>query len=239
MARYVAEGAAVTLVTCTRGEQGEIVPEDLRHLGTGKPLADARVEELAAAMAVLGVTDHRFLGPYEDSGMIGTPENERATAFWNADLDEATAHLVKVIHEVRPQVVLTYDENGGYGHPDHIQAHRIAVAGVAAAGDPEQYPEAGEPWEGAKLYYTALARSVMQRAIDYFRANPHLTPFFPPEVTSAADIPFTVPDELVTAQIDGRDYFDHKMAAMRAHKTQIEIDGPFFALADGIGQRAW
>ncbi len=127
MARYAAEGAQVTLVTCTRGEEGEIVPLGLRHLGTGKPLADVRTEELAGALAELGVTDHRWLGPYEDSGMMGTPANDKATAFWNADLDEAAARLAAILTETRPQVVVTYDEHGGYGHPDHIQAHRVTL----------------------------------------------------------------------------------------------------------------
>jgi N-acetyl-1-D-myo-inositol-2-amino-2-deoxy-alpha-D-glucopyranoside deacetylase len=171
--------------------------------------------------------------------MMGRVGNDDPRCFWRADFDEAVGEVVKVIREVRPQVLVTYDENGGYGHPDHIQAHRVAVAGMDAAADPERYPEAGEPWQIAKLYYTAMPRSAMQRAIDYFRDNPHLTPFFPPEVTDAADVPFTVPDEEISTTIDARDWFDHKMAAMRAHKTQIETDGPFFALADGIGQRAW
>ena len=194
IARYVAEGARVCVVTCTRGEQGEIVPEDLRHLGTGKALADVRVDELAAAVKELGVTDHRYLGPYEDSGMIGTPENERATAFWNADLEEAAAHLVTVIRDVRPQVVVTYDENGGYGHPDHIQAHRVTRLAIAAAA-----PE----WQVAKLYFTA-GRS-----------------------TPEADI---------TTVIDAEPWFEQKVAAMRAHRTQLTVDPPYFTLSDNVAR---
>jgi N-acetyl-1-D-myo-inositol-2-amino-2-deoxy-alpha-D-glucopyranoside deacetylase len=221
MARYVAEGATVTLVTCTRGEQGEIVPEDLRHLGTGKPLADVRVEELAAAMAVLGVTDHRFLGPYEDSGMIGTPENERATAFWNADLDEATAHLVKVVHEVRPQVVVTYDENGGYGHPDHIQAHRVTMLAVEAAK-----PE----WVVPKVYFVAWGGAERRRreAADYEAAGrpggfdlPQ-----PPEEQA--------PSPEITATLDVASYVPRKLAAIAAHRTQVSVHQRFFALSNNI-----
>jgi N-acetyl-1-D-myo-inositol-2-amino-2-deoxy-alpha-D-glucopyranoside deacetylase len=244
MAKYAADGALVTLVTCTIGEQGEVLVPELEHIAADKDdrLGEYRIEELAVAMEALGVRDHRFLGGpgrWRDSDMMGRVGNDDPRCFWRADMDEAVGEMVKVIRDVRPQVVVTYDENGGYGHPDHIQAHRVAVAGVEAAADPARYPDAGEPWQVAKVYYTAMPRSSMQRVIEYFRENPHLTSFFGPDVTDASDIPFTVPDELITTEIDARDYFDHKMAAMRAHKTQIEVDGPFFALADGIGHRAW
>jgi N-acetyl-1-D-myo-inositol-2-amino-2-deoxy-alpha-D-glucopyranoside deacetylase len=131
MARYVAEGAAVTLLTCTLGEEGEVLVPELAQLAADQAdqLGGYRIWELRAAMSALGVTDFRFLGGpgrYRDSGMMGTTANENPRAFWNADLDEAVAHAVAVVREVRPQVVVTYDENGGYGHPDHIQAHRVA-----------------------------------------------------------------------------------------------------------------
>src|SRR4051794_28168454 len=127
MARYVAEGAQVTLLTCTLGEEGEVLVPELELLAAAEAdqLGGYRIGELRAAMDALGVTDIRFLGGpgrYRDSGMMGTPANEHPRAFWNADLDEAVAHAVAVVREIRPQVVVTYDENGGYGHPDHIQA---------------------------------------------------------------------------------------------------------------------
>ncbi|MCU1676296.1 MAG: 1D-myo-inosityl-2-acetamido-2-deoxy-alpha-D-glucopyranoside deacetylase [Frankiales bacterium] len=244
MAKYANEGALVTLVTCTLGEQGEVLVPDLAHLAADKDdaLGTQRIDELAVAMEALGVKDHRFLGGpgrWRDSDMMGREGNNDPRCFWQCNFDDATREMVKIMREVRPQVVITYDENGGYGHPDHIQAHRVAVAGFAAAGDPDRYPDAGEPWQPSKLYYTALARSSMQKVIDFFKEHPDYTNFFGPDVTDAADIPFTVPDELITTEIDARDYFDHKMAAMRAHKTQIEVDGPFFAMADGFGHRAW
>src|SRR3954470_7123426 len=128
MARYAAEGALVTLVTCTLGEEGEVVVPHLAHHAPDQndSLGQHRIGELAAAMKELGVSDHRFLGGagrWRDSGMIGTPANDRPDCFWRADLDEAVGALVAVMREVRPQVVVTYNENGGYGHPDHIQAH--------------------------------------------------------------------------------------------------------------------
>jgi N-acetyl-1-D-myo-inositol-2-amino-2-deoxy-alpha-D-glucopyranoside deacetylase len=221
MAKYAADGATVTLVTCTRGEQGEIVPEDLRHLGTGKPLADVRVDELADAMSVLKVTDHRFLGPYEDSGMIGTPENERATAFWNADLDEATAHLVKVIEETRPQVVVTYDEHGGYGHPDHIQAHRVTNLAVTAA-----------TYKPAKVYHCAWGgpeRRQRERE-DYEKAG-RPGGFDLPDPTQAHEgAPITT-----TIQIDG----DLKARAIARHRTQVTVVGRFFALSNNVAHEVF
>ena len=227
MARYAAEGAQVTLVTCTRGEQGEIVPDDLRHLGTGKPLADVRVEELAEAMKVLGISDHRFLGPYEDSGMIGTPENERATAFWNADLDEATAHLVKVIHEVRPQVVVTYDEHGGYGHPDHIQAHRVTMLAVEAAK-----PE----WTVRKTYHLAWGGADRRRREhdDYERAG-RPGGFDLPDLTAKDDHPHATP----TTTVDVSAYLDTKLKAIAAHRTQVTVVGPFFALSNNVAHEVF
>jgi N-acetyl-1-D-myo-inositol-2-amino-2-deoxy-alpha-D-glucopyranoside deacetylase len=152
MAKYAAEGARVTLVTCTLGELGEIIPADLAHLAADREdrLGEYRIGELGAACAALGVSDHRFLGGpgrWRDSGMMGTPGNHDRGCFWRAALDEAAAALIKVIEEVRPQVMVSYDSGGGYGHPDHIQAHRVAgrAFGLAAAGrDPV-----------ARLYATA------------------------------------------------------------------------------------
>ncbi len=129
MARYAAEGAHVTLVTCTLGERGEVIPPELRHLG-GAALGGHRLGELREAMAALGVTDFRLLGGagrYCDSGMMGLPDNDDPGCFWQADVDQAAGLLAEVILEVRPQVLVTYDDNGGYGHPDHIQTHRVAM----------------------------------------------------------------------------------------------------------------
>jgi N-acetyl-1-D-myo-inositol-2-amino-2-deoxy-alpha-D-glucopyranoside deacetylase len=243
MAKYAAEGALVTLVTCTLGEEGEVLVPELAHLAADRDdqLGHHRIGELAAAMDALGVRDHRFLGGpgrWRDSGMMGEPTNDRPECFWQADLDEAVRELVAVMREVRPQVVVTYDENGGYGHPDHIQAHRVTVAAFDASGDPARWPEVGEPWQPAKLYFTAVPKSMLQAGIDYFRERGD-TSFWGPEVESADDLPMGVPDEVVTTEIDGRDQFDAKMAAMRAHATQIAVDGPFFALADGVGLQAW
>jgi N-acetyl-1-D-myo-inositol-2-amino-2-deoxy-alpha-D-glucopyranoside deacetylase len=238
MARYVAEGASVTLLTCTLGEEGEILVPELEQLAADQAdqLGGYRIWELRAAMSALGVSDVRFLGGpgrYRDSGMMGTPANDHPRAFWNVDLDEAVAHAVAVVREVRPQVVVTYDENGGYGHPDHIQAHRVAMAAVDAAADPDYRPDLGEAWETAKVYWCCVPRSVLQRGIDALAATGQS--FFE-GVTDAADIPFAVPDGQVSASVDGRAFVSQKDAAMRSYPTQIMVDGPFFALSNNLGQ---
>jgi N-acetyl-1-D-myo-inositol-2-amino-2-deoxy-alpha-D-glucopyranoside deacetylase len=240
MAKYAADGAHVTLVTCTLGEEGEILLPELAHLASDKEdgLGQYRIGELDAACASLGVEDHRFLGGpgrWRDSGMIGTPQNERPDVFWNADLDEATRALVEIVRELRPQVLVTYDENGGYGHPDHIQAHRVAVQAFEKAGDASYAPEAGEAWQPSRLYYTAMPKSMIQAAIDHLKESGD-TNFF--AVDSADELPFAVADELIDVAVDARDFLDHKVGAMRAHATQIAVDGPFFALSNNIGQKA-
>jgi N-acetyl-1-D-myo-inositol-2-amino-2-deoxy-alpha-D-glucopyranoside deacetylase len=239
MARYVAEGVQVTLLTCTLGEEGEVLVEDLAQLAPDQAdqLGGYRIGELRAAMDALGVSDIRFLGGagrYRDSGMMGTPANDHPRAFWNADLDEATAHAVAVVREVRPQVLITYDENGGYGHPDHIQAHRVAMRAVEAAADPACRPDLGEPWSVSKVYWCCVPRSVLQRGMDALAAAGE-SAFFE-GVTDAADIPFAVPDDDVAAAIDGTAHVERKYDAMRAHATQITVDGPFFALSNNLGQ---
>jgi N-acetyl-1-D-myo-inositol-2-amino-2-deoxy-alpha-D-glucopyranoside deacetylase len=198
MAKYAAEGAHVTLVTCTLGELGEVIPPSLAHLAAESEdrLGEYRIGELGAACAELGVTDHRFLGApgrWRDSGMMDTEANDDPRCFWRADVDQAARALLDVIREVRPQVLVTYDANGFYGHPDHIQAHRVACRAFQQAAD-----------LGLAKFYAAAG----------------------PESGG------------VTTEIDGTAYFDRKLAAMRAHATQITVAAPFFALSNQIRHRA-
>src|SRR3954465_1807283 len=239
MARYVAEGVGVTLLTCTLGEEGEVLVPELAQLAPDQAdqLGGYRISELTAAMAALGVTDQRWLGGagrYPDSRMMGTPANGHPRAFWNADLEEAAAHAVAVVRELRPQVLVTYDENGGYGPPDHIQAHRVAMRAVEAAADPDFHPELGEPWQVAKVYWCALPRSVVQQGIDALAAMGEASPFA--GLGDLDGVEFIVPDEVVAAAVDGRPYAGAKNAALRAPPTQITVDGPFFALSNNLGQ---
>lgn len=238
MAKYVAEGCLVTLVTCTLGEEGEVLVADLGHLAADQSdvLGQHRITELAAAMEALGVRDHRFLGGpgrWRDSGMMGLPSNGRATCFWQADLDEAALELVTVLREVRPQVLVTYDENGGYGHPDHIQAHRVAMRAVDLAADPRL--GAGAPWQVAKVYWCAIPESVVRVGLRRLRDSGDRTSFEGMEPDGPLPS-FVVPDSMITTTIDSPGHIAAKMAAMRAHATQISLDGPFFALSNNVGQ---
>lgn len=237
MARYAADDARVTLVTCTLGEEGEVIPPDLAHLAPDRDdrLGPHRIGELAAAMKELGVTDHRFLGGpgrFRDSGMMGLPQNHRAEAFWNTDVDEAAPYLVEIIRSVRPQVLVTYDPNGGYGHPDHIQAHRVAMRAAELAADPAFRPDLGEAYSIAKIYWNRVPRSVAAEGFERLRAAG--VDF--PGIAEIDDIPGVVDDSEITAEIDGRPYAERKAAAMRAHASQIAVDGPFFALSNDLGQ---
>jgi N-acetyl-1-D-myo-inositol-2-amino-2-deoxy-alpha-D-glucopyranoside deacetylase len=238
MAKYAGEGAGVTLVTCTLGELGEIIPPELKHLAADADggLGEYRIGELAAACAALGVSDRRFLGGpgrWRDSGMMGEPSNDAPGCFWQADADEAAGELLSVIREVRPQVLISYDANGFYGHPDHIQAHRVARRAFEQAGGLV-----------AKFYATAVPRSVLAAGIQALRGSEESgTPAGGgvdfTRVESVDDLPFGVPDEVVTTEIDATAYLSQKIDAMRAHATQIAVDSQFFAFSDNVGQRAF
>jgi N-acetyl-1-D-myo-inositol-2-amino-2-deoxy-alpha-D-glucopyranoside deacetylase len=230
MALYAALGAQVTLITCTRGEEGEVLTPELTHLASSETdfLGEHREIELANAMKALGVTDFRFLAEgeakYRDSGMMGTEPNNRADVFWQADLEEASDYLVKVIDEVKPHILITYDEIGGYGHPDHIQAHRVAMRASEKS-----------KWQIQKIYWNTMPKSVLAESMakmkelgsDFFGAD------------NVDDLPFAKEDSFVTTLIDGNSYVDAKMAAMKAHHTQISLDGPFFALSNNLGLQVW
>ena len=250
MARYAAAGVPVTLVTCTLGELGEIIPADLAYLsgGRGDLLGKYRIGELAAACAALGVPDHRFLGGpgrWRDSGMMGLTSNDDPGCFWRADLDEATLDLVAIIREVRPRVMVSYDDRGFYGHPDHIQAHRVAWRAFQLAGDPGVRAPGGAgragapvaPWPVAKFYATAMPRSVLAAAIDLSGRDGVAAPAGFIAEAAADTLPFGAADDQVSTEIDGSAYLTAKTAAMRAHATQIIVHEPFFALSNRVGQR--
>ena len=226
MALYAALGAKVTLVTCTRGEEGEVLVPGLSHLASGQKdqLGEHRELELANAMTALGVSDFRFLGHYRDSGMMDTPPNNRPDVFWQADLDIAAGQLVEIIEEVKPHILITYDEIGGYGHPDHIQAHRVAMRASELS-----------KWQIQKIYWNTMPKSVIAEGMAKMKEIG--SDFFGAE--SVDDLPFAKDDALVTTFIDGNDYVEAKLAAMKAHETQISLDGPFFALSNNLGQQVW
>lgn len=233
MAKYAQEGAKVTLVTCTRGEEGEVLVEELANLASNRDdkLGEHREIELKNAMKLLGIEDYRFLGApdkkWRDSGMIGTPQNERSDVFWQANLEEVAQELVKIILETKPQVLITYDEIGGYGHPDHIKANQVATKAADLA--------ANQGWKISKIYWNTMPRSVIQNGIEKMKEVG--SSFFGAE--SADELPFAKPDELVSTVIRGVEYVPQKLEAMKAHATQIAVDGPFFALSNNLGLSVW
>ncbi|WP_092866978.1 N-acetyl-1-D-myo-inositol-2-amino-2-deoxy-alpha-D-glucopyranoside deacetylase [Quadrisphaera sp. DSM 44207] len=249
MARYASSGAHVALVTCTRGERGEVVEPSLVHLeGDGPALAEHRTQELATAMEALGVEDHRFLDDaplhgeqpadtarvrYEDSGMAWGPgrvavaaPDTGESAFARADLDEAAARLAGVLRAVRPQVLVTYEPGGGYGHPDHVRAHDVAVRAVELAEDPGAASVAGtEPWSVAKVYENVVPRSQLPET-------------FP--LGEGDQLPsMVVDDDEVTAVVEAPEQLEAKVAALRAHRSQVRVRGAEFLVAHDLWQPVW
>jgi len=240
MAMYAAKGVAVTLVTCTLGDEGEILVPQVAHLAADRDggLGAYRLGELRQAMTALGVQDVRILGGpgrWRDSGMAGTAPNHHPNAFMHAPLDEAAGELARIMCEVQPQVVITYDSFGGYGHPDHIKAHDITHAAVAAA------TRAG--WTVSKVYACARRRRVeeadraalveMVELTELAEAHGSAVPF----KAASADMDWATDDASITTAVDASSYTDAKREAMLAHATQISVsaDGCWYALSDGVG----
>jgi N-acetyl-1-D-myo-inositol-2-amino-2-deoxy-alpha-D-glucopyranoside deacetylase len=233
MAKYAHEGFDVALVTCTRGEEGEILLPELADAASEKEdrLAEIRERELSDALHALGVHHHWYLGApnrrFRDSGMMGAPQNSRSDVFWSSTVDEGAELLARYILEFKPHVLVTYDEFGGYGHPDHIQAHRISMKAA------ELSDERG--WSLQKIYWNVMPRSVVQKGMDAMREIG--SDFFGTE--SIEDVPFAKDDSFVHAVIDGNKYVEMKKEAMKAHRTQIAVDGPFFALSNLLGMQVF
>ena len=222
LARYAREGLRTVLVTATRGEEGEVVDPAMDPAEVKPKLGDVRTTELECACKHLAVEELHMLG-YRDSGMVGWDTNHHPDCLAQADLQEATGRLVRLIRGIRPHVLTCYDEQGGYGHPDHIQVHRMTVAAFHAAGDARQYPAIGPaPWQPQKLYYTAYPHSYILTRYELMRAMgaevPSDRPDFDPNKVEGT------PDGLVTTRVDTRDFIVHKMNALRCHRTQIAPD---------------
>ena len=250
MAKYVSEGAAVTLVTCTLGEEGEVLVEDLAHLAAehGDELGQHRLGELKAAMDILGVTDFVRLGGdgrFRDSGMAysekghAIPRDElREGIFWTTDLLESASELVPLIRDRRPQVLLTYNQFGGYGHPDHIQAHRVAMYATLLAGARAYRPDLGEPWTVTRVLWNVVSRTRLLAGIKALRdaGDTETWKGFDPD---GGLVSMLAADADIDAAIDGTPWVHQKLDAMRAHATQITADGPFFSGAKVLGDSQW
>ena len=233
LARYGDQGVRTILVTCTDGAVGEISDP---ALATPENLAEVRARELDEAVRILRVSRLVKLG-YRDSGMDGTADNANPASFQQASFDEAVERVVRIIREERPQVVITYDERGGYGHPDHIRAHQVAVAAFEAAADSARFPSAGEVWAPAKLYYSVVPRSALGRFADRLREAGIEVPFrrqAESAESAGEDPPFGVADERVTTSVDVSAYVDQKRAALEAHRTQMGPDQFFMRVPQDL-----
>jgi len=262
MARYAAEGARVVCVTCTGGEHGEIVVKDMDTPENHRRLGEIRAGELEAAMHELGVTEWENLG-YRDSDMMGRAGNRDPRNFWNADLDEAAGRLTWLVRKYQPDVMTTYNDFGGYGHPDHIRTHDVAVRAFARAGDPAWYPEqltaehggtgpseeegGLAPWTPSKLYETAIPASVRNAMAERMAAAGEQSFWSEPADASPEEkaqwqermAKMLVPDEAITTWIDVSDVLDRKWAAIGKHVTQMSPESPFLRFGKDAWQDFW
>jgi mycothiol S-conjugate amidase len=236
MAKYVAEGVDVLVVTCTGGERGSVLNPKLDRPEIWEDIAEIRRLEMERAREILGVRQD-WLG-FMDSGL---PEGDPLPplpegCFGLQEVEVAAEPLVRLMREFRPHVVITYDEDGGYPHPDHIMTHKISVVAFDAAGDPERYPEAGEPWQPLKLYYHIWPKAKWIAQHEGMLAAGMESPF-----TEMLDEVKKRPskDHRITTRVECGDYFETRDDALRAHATQVDPDGPWFRTPMDIQRQAW
>lgn len=233
MAKYVKEGYRVSVVTLTDGGAGDILNPAMDRPGVKERMVEIRREEIAAALTLLGVTEHHALD-YPDSGWVddfdGDGSKLAPDAFYNVPMDAVLARLVPIIRETRPHVLVTYDERGGYPHPDHVRCHQVSIAAARAAAEPDLFPEAGPTWRPAKIYYhetfnlpriEALHHALLERGMEsdygewlerWDRSRPHR----------------------ITTRVDVSDHLEQRTAALKAHATQIDPESRWFALPDDV-----
>ena len=217
LALYAERGYRVVLVTATKGEAGGIQDPAMQ---SDEPISEIRQRELKCACDILGIEGPHYLG-YRDSGMAGTPDNEHPGSFFQADLDEATGRVVEAIRMYRPEVILTFEPNGGYGHPDHIKACELATRAFHLAGDSARYPEQGLPaWQPKKLYYTARPRRYFRAVSQGMRAMG-----LDPAVRGADWENRGMPDEVISTEIDIASVMDKKSKASQCHRSQLSPNG--------------
>jgi mycothiol S-conjugate amidase len=237
LARYSAEGADVLVVTLTGGERGSILNPAMDRPEVLADLAYIRRAEMAAAEQILGVR-HVWLG-FVDSGL---PEGDPppplpAGSFATQPLEVAAAPLVEIVRRERPHVLLTYDENGGYPHPDHVMCHRVSVEAFDAAGDPERYPGVGEPWQPLKLYYHWTFHLARLQALHDAMLSRGLESPYTQRLAEWVDKPEHA--NRITTRVPCADYFGVREDALRAHATQVDPNGPWFAVPLEVQQQAW
>jgi mycothiol S-conjugate amidase len=234
VALYRSLGVGTALVCCTGGEAGDILNPAMDLPDVRDNLADVRLAELEKATSIIGYDDVYLLG-YRDSGMPETPENAHPESFAQADLDEAIGRLVALIRQQRPHVIVTYsDDQQGYQHPDHIRVNEISVPAFDLAGDPAAFPELGEPWHPAKMYYTTWSRRRVQAMHDAFLGLGLESPYDDRWFTRPSD------DHRITTRIDISAFYDVRSHALLAHATQVDPTSPFwFGLPNDVAATAY
>ena len=231
LAKYVDQGAQTVLVYCTGGEAGDIQDPDFIPPKPGMSMPEIRRYELEKAVQVLKISSVYHLG-YRDSGMQGTPENQHPESLAQADIEEATKRLVEIVRKTRPQVLITYNERGTYGHPDHIMASRITLRAFDSAGDPDfDCPAEPEPWQPSKLYYTAISRARLRIMAQLARERGEQPTFDPDRMGT--------PDEKIAAIIDVKQYLNQKFEALLCHKSQISPRNFFRRVPDELKEDAF
>lgn len=237
MAKYVAEGVSVLVVTCTGGERGSVLNPKLDRPDVWENITAIRQAEMDTARAILGV-DQAWLG-FVDSGL---PEGDPPPplpegCFALQEVDQAAEPLVRVMREFRPHVVTTYDESGGYPHPDHIMCHKVSVAAFDAAGDPGRYPTAGEPWQPRKLYYHMTFSRGKVLALHEAMLAAGLESPYEGWLKRFDERPGI--DHRITTRVECARYFPVRDDALRAHATQVDPDGGWFQAPLELQQRVW
>lgn len=252
LVRYRHEGVTTVVVTCTDGAEGEMHDPDLDPAEALPRLAEVRKVEMERAAKILNISHHEWLG-YRDSGMVGTPPNENPASFHKADLVEATGRLIKLVRKYRPQVMFTYNSFGGYGHPDHIMAHKIASNAFDYANDADRYPEDefGPVWTPLKLYTVGFSRSAWQKVWYAIRESGEQWPFQPPKSDGEEAQPeenpnakpkkefppdFGSPDTEITTIVDVADYWQVSYDALMTHRSQINPENPFWKMRKRYGE---
>jgi mycothiol S-conjugate amidase len=234
VARYSDEGVHTVLVTCTGGEAGDILSPAADTAEARADLGAVRRRELDESVAAIGYDVLHLLG-YHDSGMPDTEVNARPDNFANAPLDEAVGRLVRIIRAERPQVIITYGEDHtGYPHPDHIRVHEISIPAFEAAGDPSRYPDAGDPWQPLKMYYSAWSRGRIEALAAVYEELGLESPF-----QNWRNSERRGDDDRVTTRIEVGDWLIRRRAALLAHRTQIDPEGFWMRLPDSELRRVW
>ncbi len=238
LAKYADEGVGVVVVSCTGGERGDILNPKFADADIDMPAL--RQREMARAAEILG-TAHLWLG-FEDSGYHeGEPDSWTLPdgCFGALDIEKEVEALVRVVRQFRPHVMTTYDENGGYPHPDHIRCHVISIAAFDAAGDPRKYPDAGRPWEPLKLYYNGGFSPTRLRTINEAVRDATGDGPFDEWMKRFANNPRPDRADRITTRVPVAEYFEHRDLALRAHETQIDPDSHWFAVPREIEARVW